>query len=46
LIKNSPREPWFRDIRSWKEAYPFTYEKSAPNEAPKPQAVIEELTNR
>jgi acetolactate synthase-1/2/3 large subunit len=43
LIKNSPREPWFRDIKTWKEAYPFTYEKSAPHEAPKPQAVIEEL---
>jgi acetolactate synthase-1/2/3 large subunit len=43
LIKNSPREPWFRDIKGWKEAYPFTYEKSASNEAPKPQAVIEEL---
>lgn len=43
LIKNSPREPWFRDIKDWKEAYPFTYVKSAPHEAPKPQAVIEEL---
>ena len=43
LIRSSPREPWFRDIKAWKEAYPFTYEKSAPNEAPKPQAVIEEL---
>jgi len=43
LIKNSPREAWFRDIKAWKEAYPFTYEKSAADAVPKPQAVIEEL---
>ena len=43
LIKPSPREEWFKDIREWKAKYPFTYEKSKAGEALKPQEVIEEL---
>ena len=43
FIKNSPREQWFGDIKAWKNAYPFVYEKSAEGESPKPQEVIEEL---
>ncbi|PVF95931.1 putative acetolactate synthase [Serendipita vermifera] len=49
LIKSSPREPWFADIRKWKAAYPFTFEPSAkgqdgqPGGKLKPQEVIEEL---
>jgi len=41
LIKSSPRTQWFNDIKSWKEAYPFTYSKES--KMVKPQAVIEEL---
>jgi acetolactate synthase-1/2/3 large subunit len=41
LIKSSPRTQWFNDIKSWKEAYPFTYSKEST--MVKPQAVIEEL---
>ncbi|KAG6812128.1 Acetolactate synthase, mitochondrial [Tricholoma furcatifolium] len=43
LIKSSPREEWFKDIKHWKKTYPFTYEKSAKGEKMKPQEVIEEL---
>ncbi|KZT61567.1 acetolactate synthase [Calocera cornea HHB12733] len=45
LVSPSPREPWFADIRTWKEKYPFTYVKSDPTkgEPIKPQEVIEEL---
>ncbi|KAK7455155.1 Acetolactate synthase, mitochondrial [Stygiomarasmius scandens] len=43
LIKSSPREKWFSDIKSWKEKYPFTYTKSKAGERMKPQEVIEEL---
>lgn len=41
LIKSSPRTQWFNDIKSWKEAYPFTYSKESTTIMP--QAVIEEL---
>ncbi|KAF9014190.1 hypothetical protein BDQ17DRAFT_1404533 [Cyathus striatus] len=27
LIEHSPREDWFKDIRSWKKDYPFTYSR-------------------
>ncbi|KZP17870.1 acetolactate synthase [Athelia psychrophila] len=43
MIKSSPREPWFADIKAWKKKYPFTYIKSKGNERIKPQHVIEEL---
>ncbi|KZS90034.1 acetolactate synthase [Sistotremastrum niveocremeum HHB9708] len=43
LIRHSPRENWFKDIRSWKAKYPFTYQKSASGARMKPQEVIEEL---
>ncbi|KAF5373614.1 hypothetical protein D9758_000985 [Tetrapyrgos nigripes] len=43
LIKSSPREHWFADIKSWKQKYPFTYTKSKAGEKMKPQEVIEEL---
>ncbi|THV04009.1 acetolactate synthase [Dendrothele bispora CBS 962.96] len=43
LIKSSPREKWFADIKHWKEKYPFTYTKSKPGDKMKPQEVIEEL---
>ncbi|PCH37937.1 acetolactate synthase [Wolfiporia cocos MD-104 SS10] len=45
LIRSSPREQWFSDIKAWKNAYPFTYEKSkdTPGSMMKPQEVIEEL---
>jgi len=43
LIQSSPRAQWFGNIRSWKGAYPFVFEKAAPGERPKPQEVIEEL---
>ena len=46
LIKNAPREEWFKDIRHWKTSYPFTYEKSLKGERMKPQEVIEELDRR
>ena len=37
------REDWFGQIRTWKNKYPFTYEKSKPGQMMKPQEVIEEL---
>lgn len=43
LIKGSPREAWFSDIKKWKAAYPFTYEASIKGERMKPQEAIEEL---
>jgi acetolactate synthase I/II/III large subunit len=42
-IKHAERKQWFSDIRSWKSSYPFTYVKSEPGKAMKPQEVIEEL---
>jgi acetolactate synthase-1/2/3 large subunit len=42
-IRSSPRDEWFKDIRQWKEKYPFTFLPSKPNEPMKPQEVIEEL---
>ncbi|PFH48350.1 hypothetical protein AMATHDRAFT_150077 [Amanita thiersii Skay4041] len=43
LIKHSPREAWFADIKEWKTRYPFTYVKSKPGDRMKPQEVIEEM---
>ncbi|TFK46658.1 acetolactate synthase [Heliocybe sulcata] len=45
MIKHDAREGWLREIREWKEAYPFTYVKSNPEkgEAMKPQEVVEEM---
>ncbi|KAG8963416.1 Acetolactate synthase, mitochondrial [Tulasnella sp. 419] len=43
LIRSQPRTKWFKDIKAWKEQYPFTYEKSKSGERMKPQEVIEEL---
>jgi len=42
-ITSSPREAWFKDIRSWKSAYPFTYKPSEPSQPMKPQEVVEAL---
>ena len=43
LIETSPREPWFEDIKAWKDSYPFTFEKSEAGARMKPQEVVEEL---
>jgi acetolactate synthase-1/2/3 large subunit len=45
LIKFSERAGWFRDIKEWKEKYPFAYVKGNPEkgEKMKTQEVIEEL---
>ncbi|KAF9065449.1 acetolactate synthase [Rhodocollybia butyracea] len=43
LIKSSPRNDWFAEIKQSKERYPFTYVKSKAGETMKPQEVIEEL---
>jgi acetolactate synthase-1/2/3 large subunit len=43
LIEGSPREPWFEDIKTWKDSYPFTFEKSEHGARMKPQEVVEEL---
>ncbi|KAF8121976.1 thiamine diphosphate-binding protein [Boletus edulis] len=44
LIRSTPRDDWFADIKSWKENYPFTYVKTASSaDRIKPQEVIEEL---
>lgn len=39
----NPREDWFSQIKTWKQKYPFTYEKSKPGDRAKPQEVVEEL---
>ncbi|GAA5809087.1 Acetolactate synthase, mitochondrial [Mucor flavus] len=44
FIKSSPRTEWFEQINSWKEKYPFYYEKATKDdETLKPQQLIEEL---
>jgi len=44
LVKGSnPRTEWFSQIRSWKQQYPFTYDKSTEGSKMKPQEVVEEL---
>lgn len=44
LVKGAnPRSEWFSQIRSWKQKYPFTYDKSVEGAKMKPQEVIEEL---
>ncbi|KAG8217931.1 thiamine diphosphate-binding protein [Butyriboletus roseoflavus] len=44
LIRSTPRNEWFADIKGWKEKYPFTYVRTAGTDARiKPQEVIEEL---
>jgi acetolactate synthase I/II/III large subunit len=45
MVRSSPREAWFADIKNWKAKYPFTYVKSEAEECSKmkPQEVIEEL---
>lgn len=43
LIESSSREPWFEDIKTWKDSYPFTFEKSEAGARMKPQEVVEEL---
>ncbi|CCO26390.1 acetolactate synthase I/II/III large subunit [Rhizoctonia solani AG-1 IB] len=44
LIKPSPRETWFQEIKEWKTKYPFVYDKSEPGKTKmKPQEVIKEL---
>ena len=44
MIKSSPRTEWFEDIQTWKNKYPFTYDKCADIKGRmKPQEVIEEL---
>ena len=43
LIESSPREPWFEDIKTWKDSYPFTFEKSEAGARMKPQEIVEEL---
>lgn len=39
------RQPWHVKIKSWKERFPFTYEKSKDDEFVKPQTVIEALND-
>ncbi|KAF8197606.1 thiamine diphosphate-binding protein [Pholiota molesta] len=43
MIEHSSRAAWFDDIKSWKNAYPFTFEKSEAGAKMKPQEVVEEL---
>ena len=47
LLPETPpaRKDWFTQLKTWKDAYPFTYEASKPEEGElmKPQEVIEEL---
>ena len=44
LIRSTPRNEWFAEIKKWKAKYPFTYKKTAgPDARIKPQEVIEEL---
>jgi acetolactate synthase-1/2/3 large subunit len=43
MIRSSPRNDWFADIKEWKEKYPFVYVKSEPGARVKPQQVIKEL---
>jgi acetolactate synthase-1/2/3 large subunit len=44
LIRRTPRNEWFADIKEWKEKYPFIYVKTAgPDARIKPQEVVEEL---
>ncbi|TIA85371.1 hypothetical protein E3P99_04013 [Wallemia hederae] len=42
-VRSQPRGEWFDKIATWKEKYPFIYEKSDGSSLMKPQEVIEEL---
>jgi acetolactate synthase-1/2/3 large subunit len=46
LIKGAERKSWFREVNTWKEKFPFTYEKAGPGEVLKPQQVLEELNRQ
>ncbi|PPQ76052.1 hypothetical protein CVT24_006857 [Panaeolus cyanescens] len=43
MVEHSERADWFKDIKTWKKDYPFTFEKSKAGEKMKPQEVVEEL---
>lgn len=43
LVNKSPREEWFKQIKTWKKDYPFTFVPSKAGEKMKPQEVVEEL---
>ena len=45
-VPRADRSVWFDQINEWKVKVPFAYDEAAPNEAPKPQTVVEELSNQ
>ena len=47
LVQAVPRrEEWFTQINDWKKRLPFNYDVASPEEVPKPQAVVEELSEQ
>lgn len=45
-VTKADRSIWFDQINVWKEKLPFAYDMAAADEAPKPQTVVEELSNQ
>lgn len=45
-VTKADRSRWFEQINDWKKRLPFAYDIAGPDEAPKPQTVVEELSNQ
>lgn len=45
-VDRADRSRWFEQINDWKQRLPFAYDIAGPDEAPKPQTVVEELSHQ
>lgn len=45
-VNKADRSRWFEQINDWKKRLPFAYDIAGPDEVPKPQTVVEELSNQ
>ncbi|ORY87981.1 Thiamin diphosphate-binding protein [Protomyces lactucae-debilis] len=45
-VTETDRKVWFDQINDWKHRIPFAYDAAESHEVPKPQTVVEELSNQ
>lgn len=45
-VTKTDRARWFEQINDWKTRLPFAYDIAGPDEMPKPQTVVEELSHQ
>jgi acetolactate synthase-1/2/3 large subunit len=45
-VNEADRKVWFDQINDWKQRIPFAYDAAESHEVPKPQTVVEELSNQ